>query len=473
MLDKLQPALVITRREVRDHFRDWRILGPILLLIIILPVFMNYASGRFLEFADRYGANIEAGQIYPFLLMVVGFFPITVALVLALESFVGEKERRSLEPLLSSPLSDFQIFFGKLLAALIPALLASYLGMILYLIWIYLQGIWFPSGILILQIFALATTNCLIMVSGAVVVSSQTTSMRAANLLAVFIIIPMAILLQAESAVIVWANSAVLFWTLIGEIAVTVLLTRIGISHFNREELIGRELDAFNLKHGFSSFWNDFHGGASSPIEWYRKELGKTFVKMRLPALLVTVVLAAGVVVGAGLADQFVIPPELINEQTLLNGGIEGIQEFRFFEDNSFPMIWLNHLRTVFLATFAGLLSFGVLALIVMAVPILFTGFLTATVASAGLSPLLFLAAFVLPHGILEIPGIILAGAAILRLGATIASPAPGKTLGEAWLGAAADWAKVMVGLVLPLFLGASILEVFVTPRVVYWLFGG
>jgi len=213
MLDKLRPALVITRREVRDHFRDWRILGPILLLILLLPVFMNYASGRFLEFADRYGAHIEAGQVYPFLLMVVGFFPITVALVLALESFVGEKERRSLEPLLSSPLSDFQIYFGKLLAAFFPALLASYLGMVLYLFWIFLQGIWFPSGILILQIFALATTNCFLMGSGAVVVSSQTTSMRAANMLAVFIIIPMAILLQAESAVIVWSNNFVLFFT--------------------------------------------------------------------------------------------------------------------------------------------------------------------------------------------------------------------------------------------------------------------
>ena len=121
MLDNLRPALVVTRREVRDHFRDWRILGPILLLILLLPIFMNYASGRFLTFADRYGAHIEAGQVYPFLLMVVGFFPITVALVLALESFVGEKERRSLEPLLSSPLTDFQIYFGKLLAALIPA----------------------------------------------------------------------------------------------------------------------------------------------------------------------------------------------------------------------------------------------------------------------------------------------------------------------------------------------------------------
>jgi len=473
MLDSLRPALVVTRREVRDHFRDWRIIGPVLLLIIILPVFMNYASGRFLDFADRYGAYIEAGQVYPFLLMVVGFFPITVALVLALESFVGEKERRSLEPLLSSPLSDFQIYFGKLLAALIPALMASYLGMVLYLVWMYLQGIWFPGGVQILQIFVLATTNCLLMVSGAVVVSSQTTSMRAANILAVFIIIPMAILLQAESAVIVWSNNAVLFWTLLGEIAVAVLLIRIGVAHFNREELIGREFDSFDLRSGFNSFWNDFRGEASSPWDWYRHELGKTFAKMRLPAILVTVVLIGGVILGASLADEFVIPPELINDATLQNGGIVGIQEFRFFDDSSIPMVWLNNLRTVFLATFAGLLSFGVLALIVMVVPILFIGFFAATTASAGLSPLLFLLAFVLPHGILEIPALIIAGAAILRLGAAIASPAPGKTISEAWLGAAADWAKVMVGLVLPLLLGAAALEVLLTPRIVTWLFGG
>jgi uncharacterized membrane protein SpoIIM required for sporulation/ABC-type transport system involved in multi-copper enzyme maturation permease subunit len=472
MMDSLRPAFVITRREVRDHFRDWRIISPILLLIIMLPLLMNYASVRFLDFADRYGAQIEIEQVFPFLLMVVGFFPVTVALVLALESFVGEKERHSLEPLLSSPLTDFQIYFGKLMAALIPSLMASYLGMLLYLLWVFFQGIWFPGGSLLIQIFALATTNCLIMISGAVVVSSQTTSMRAANLLAVFIILPMAVLLQAESAVIVWANNTVLFWTLVGETVVAILLVRIGIAHFNREELVGKEFDSFNLRRGLTSFWKDFRGEANSPWEWYRKELSDVFEKMRLPALLVIVVLIAGLILGASLADQFVIPSEFISTESIKDGTISGNENLRFFENSNIPLVWFNNLRTIILATIAGLVSFGVLALIVMVFPVLMIGFFTATIASAGLSPFLFLLAFVIPHSILEIPAIILAGAAIFRLGAAIASPSRGKTIGESWLAAMVDWAKVMVGLVLPLLLGAAILEVVVTPRIASWIFG-
>ncbi len=78
-----------------------------------------------------------------------------------------------------------------------------------------------------------------------------------------------------------------------------------------------------------------------------------------------------------------------------------------------------------------------------------------------------------LPHGVLEIPAIIIAGAAILRLGATLAAPARDQTIGEAWLAAFADWTRVMVALVLPLLMGAAFLEVFVTPHVVAYIFGG
>jgi uncharacterized membrane protein SpoIIM required for sporulation len=444
-----------------------------LLLVALLPSMMNYASERFLNFSERYGAEIEADQIFPFLLMVVGFFPVTVALVLALESFVGEKERRSIEPLLSSPLSDFQLYIGKLLAALIPPLIASYLGMALYLIGVSRQGGWFPDAVLLAQVFALATTNCLLMVSSAVVISSQTTSMRGANLLAVFIILPMAVLLQAESAVIVWARDSVLVWTVVAQIIIAILLVRIGIAHFNREELVGREFDSINLRSGITSFWNEFKGEASSPSDWYRNEIRKTIHAMRMPAILVAFVLVGAMMLGASLASRYVIPPELIDSESILGGTIEGIKYIRFFETGSIPVIWFNNVRNIVLAALMGIVSFGVLALIVMLVPMLLIGYFTATIASAGLSPILFLMGFVVPHGILEIPAIVIAGAAILRLGATLATPSPGKTIGQAWLNASADWARVMVGVVLPLLLGAAVLEVLVTPKVAVWLFGG
>jgi uncharacterized membrane protein SpoIIM required for sporulation len=93
--------------------------------------------------------------------------------------------------------------------------------------------------------------------------------------------------------------------------------------------------------------------------------------------------------------------------------------------------------------------------------------------ARAGLSPFLFYGAFVLPHGILEIPAIAIAGASILRLGATQAAPAHGQTIGEAWLRALADWAKILLLVVAPLLLGAAILEIYVTPGVVTQLLSG
>jgi uncharacterized membrane protein SpoIIM required for sporulation len=72
----------------------------------------------------------------------------------------------------------------------------------------------------------------------------------------------------------------------------------------------------------------------------------------------------------------------------------------------------------------------------------------------------------------LEIPALALAGAAILRIGATLAAPAEHMTIGEAWLRAVADWAKILLGLVLPLLLGAAAIEVLLTPRLAVLLLG-
>ena len=64
--------------------------------------------------------------------------------IIALETFVGEKERGTIEPLLVSPLKDWQLFTGKLIAGTAAPLFTSYLGITVYMIGLYLQGTPFP-----------------------------------------------------------------------------------------------------------------------------------------------------------------------------------------------------------------------------------------------------------------------------------------------------------------------------------------
>jgi len=253
-------ALRITRREVRDQFRDWRILVPITILTLFFPLLMNFTAGQAVSFVEQYGAPVIGERLIPFLLMIVGFFPISISLVIALESFVGEKERHSLEPLLSSPLTDTELYIGKTLAAMLPPLLAAYLGIAVYLTGLAVSLGWYPSPILLIQILALTTIQALVMVAGAVVISAQTTSVRAANLLASFIIIPMAILVQGESLIMFWAQYQALWWVIIGLALVTAILIRIGVRLFNREELLGKDIDEINLKAAWRTFANAFVG---------------------------------------------------------------------------------------------------------------------------------------------------------------------------------------------------------------------
>ena len=85
---------------------------------------------------------------------------------------------------------------------------------------------------------------------------------------------------------------------------------------------------------------------------------------------------------------------------------------------------------------------------------------------------LAFLAAFILPHGIFELPAAILTTGLALRIGVVPISPPSELSLGEGMLLALADWFKVVVFLVLPLLLVAAFIEANITPLMVLWIYG-
>ncbi|MEW6716176.1 MAG: stage II sporulation protein M [Chloroflexota bacterium] len=466
MFPDIRPALVISRREVRDQFRDWRIIIPILLLTLFFPALMNFTAHKIVGFVERYGAPLIGDRLIPFLLMVVGFFPISVTLVIALESFVGEKERLSIEPLLASPLEDWQLYLGKLIAATTPPLIASYMGIGVYLVGVYRQVGWVPEWMLLMQIIALTTSQALMMVSGAVVVSSQTTSVRAANLLASFIIIPVAFLIQWESMVMFWGQYDILWWTIFGILIVTGLLVRMGVAHFNREELLGREMDALNLRWSWKVFLRHFLGESRSVSGWYRHQVLPSLRNLKLPLVLMAFLLVGAVFIGMDQAKYFVIPSEALRLERLHEGLLTLQLDLRLFATEGIVLVWLVNLRAVLIASLVGFFSFGVVGVVLMMIPLMMVGYFMANLALAGIPPLTFLAAFVLPHGILEIPAAVLVGAAIMRLGAQFVTPGRQYTIGEIWLRSLADCMKITVGLAFPILLASAILEVILTPRI-------
>jgi ABC-type transport system involved in multi-copper enzyme maturation permease subunit len=476
MRNNLRKAWIITRREIRDQFRDWRIIAPILILTVFFPGLMNFTARQAVEFVAKYGAPIIADRLIPFLLMVVGFFPITVSLVIALESFVGEKERRSIEPLLSSPLTDVQLYLGKLMAVMFPPLIGSFLGISVYLVGVYRQVGWVPSPTLLIQVVALAIVQSLVMVSGAVVISSQTTSVRASNLLASFIIIPMAMLLVGESMIMFWARYEVLWWVIFGQGIIAWLLVRIGISHFNREDLLGRELDTLNLKWAWRIFKQAFRGESNSSQSWWRLNIWNYVLKLKWPILLALLISIGAGLIGASQAEVFTIPVEMLNWENLEQGlvtGIEGVGPIRFFSVEGIARIFLHNFRVISLASLMGIFSFGVLGIIALVLPFSIIGYFTAMVGQIGLSPWTFLLGFVIPHGVLEIPAIILTGALVIRLGLTLVVPNDEYSIGEAWVRSLAEWTRMVLCVVIPLLLLAAFLEVFITPRIAMNFFGG
>lgn len=476
----IQRSLMITRREVVDMFRDWRILVPIVILTGIFPYIANWGAGRMLGFMNQYGANIIGERLVPFLLMIVGFFPTSFSLIIALESFVGEKERRSLEPLLSTPLTDLQLYIGKTLSSTLPPVVGSMIGITVYLVSVYLNPAvhWTPQPELLSQILSLTFLQALVMVAGAVVVSSQSTSVRAANLLASFIIIPMAFLIQLEAFIMFLAIYQLLWWICVGLLVVLTILIRMGVHTFNREELLGRELDELNLKaiikQWFSLALARLPRGQPrrTAWQWYRQEVVGLIWRLRLEILVLVIALAVAYYMGVSEVSVYPLPKAMLHsadfgqrfDETMARVGLGGAPGILL-------VLWQN-VRALAIASLLAVFSFGIMIILVVMFPVAISGYLATQLLAAGVNPLTVFAALI-PHSIFEIPAAILAAAAALRLGAVIISPPPDKTLGQAWLEALGNATRLWFTVILPLLIIAAIIEVTVTPHIVSWLARG
>lgn len=483
----LNPVHVIARREVRDTLTDWRILVPIFILTFVLPSLLISAANYAIRFVGERNSIV---LLVPFAMLLVGFIPASFSLITALESFVGERERNSLEALLAMPISDSQLYSGKLISSLLPPLLSSYLAMGVFAVslWARFPDLFYDGlkAEYLAAVLLLITAKALVMVAGAVVISSHTTSVRAANLLASFVLLPTASVVQIEALMIIGRRWDVLWLVALLLLVIAVALIRTGIASFNREEILSREHEQLSLRHirtTFATFFREYqppgvapeqyHGRGFSPRRFYHEELWALLRAYRLPLGVAACAALLGLFGGGYVGQHFHVP---LLERYLANVGTAPAPGGALAAS-----IFLNNLRVSLLSSMLSLFTFGALAFLVPAVAFAQIGFVASTLHARGAgwlmfgaeSPLQFLLAYVLPHGIVELPAAILGAALGLRIGAALLAPPHGFTVGQNMLWSLAQFFKVWLLVLLPLFLLGGLIEGLLTPLIVAALYGG
>jgi uncharacterized membrane protein SpoIIM required for sporulation/ABC-type transport system involved in multi-copper enzyme maturation permease subunit len=470
MSELFSPVWLLAKRELRDQFRDWRILFPLLVLTFFFPLLTNAFAGQVIDFMNKYGGDLILDRMVPFSILIIGFFPVTVSLVVALEAFVGEKERGTIEPLLSSPILNWQLYFGKLFVGVFFPLSASYTGIAFYLAVISRQSLNLPPAGQIFQLLALTFAHAILMVSGAIVISTQATSVKAANLLASFIVVPVALLIQGESALLFWGDSDVLWWAVVGVLFLAAILMRLGIAHFQREYLLGREIDALNLKWMWETFRDRFVGTATSLGKWYQVQVSSALRRFRVSILIVLfLTVVSGVASYLWVSD---IAPayasDFSQEEIDAVFNEAGLTDALNLSDAgiSFGYIFTHNVRATIAIFGMGAFSFGVLGELIYIINVGVIGGVFAALNYLGFSAFDLFLAGILPHGIFELPAIMLVSASVLYFGSVLITPNPRKTMGEVLIHALADWLTVFVGLVVPLLFVAALIETYITPQI-------
>jgi stage II sporulation protein M len=128
------------------------------------------------------------------------------------------------------------------------------------------------------------------------------------------------------------------------------------------------------------------------------------------------------------------------------------------------PFLFLNNTRAVTVIFFAGLFSFSVLGVLLYMLNIGLIGGVFAVLQLLGMQPWPIFLAGIVPHGIFEIPALMIGSAVVLYMGVSIVTPQIGKSMGEVILELLADWMKIFLGVVVPLLAIAAVIETYVTP---------
>jgi ABC-2 type transport system ATP-binding protein len=271
---ELRGAWLVARRELRETLRDPNLVLP----LVLMPCFIGLLTGitAFASFGANTGAvgtavtnaaldrlpaaavehlgNVPTSNraatlellLKAFSIPLFWVIPVALTPALAADSFVGERERASLEPLLATPIGTGQLLLGKLVASVIPAAVGTWLGVLVFWAMTLLSpttlyprmllgdGDWLFSLLVVAPLVALFTASV------AALISTRVSGYRVAYQLNGLVALPVVLLLIPATAFLFLITGAALVY-----IALLVAVVDVGVVAwsarlFNRERLLSR-----------------------------------------------------------------------------------------------------------------------------------------------------------------------------------------------------------------------------------------
>jgi ABC-2 type transport system permease protein len=170
----------------------------------------------------------------------------TLPTAIASYSIVGEKQEQSLEPLLATPTTDGEILLGKSIGALLPPLVAIWIGAVIFmgLVDYYLFGLlgylYFPNWVMAVIMLLLVPLSAITAVEVSVIISARVNDVRTAQQLGSLIVIPFALIYVLGE--INAFPLTVLYLLILAAVllAVDVGLFYVATATFKREEILTR-----------------------------------------------------------------------------------------------------------------------------------------------------------------------------------------------------------------------------------------
>ncbi len=261
--------LALLRKELMDERQNPALFVPSLIVAvfaILLPVFVAiiipYTTGERLSDSSDFEVALEMFRAQPgtsaldpeaaiqaylfqFFAVMLVLVPVTSSMSLAAYSVVGEKQARTLEPLLVTPITTFELLGAKVLGAFIPSIALTVISYVVYVLIALVFARPGVAGVLLgvramAIVFVLGPLAALAALQMAVSVSSRVNDARTAQQIGVLVILPIPGLLVGQLFGAITLSVPVIALMAIGLLAINAGLMWLAITLFDRETILTR-----------------------------------------------------------------------------------------------------------------------------------------------------------------------------------------------------------------------------------------